>query len=247
MGNIEAVKKYQAKRDSIMLRPSKEDGQIIRAAAAASGKSVQSYILQAIREKMERESAEVAAETPSPVIETPPNNSNTPIQALSSPAGVHQSTDTWDDEDEPDTEQYPQSKEEWLTWSVQRESESIEDWRTRLNRALGRTSGINAALWMAAMPKDKMDLLQGLDAESMEQYRIQQEKQQEQVRERQDAPAFPMFRWDYGLTPEQREERLRADRQRFRELEAIRKKRSLSSKEIGEFRHLLTIHQGDTQ
>ena len=29
MGNIDAVKKYQAKRDSIMLRPSKEDGKII--------------------------------------------------------------------------------------------------------------------------------------------------------------------------------------------------------------------------
>ena len=50
MGNIDAVKKYQAKRDSIMLRPSKEDGKIIRAIAAKSGKSVQAYVLQAIWE-----------------------------------------------------------------------------------------------------------------------------------------------------------------------------------------------------
>ena len=55
MGNIDAVKKYQANRDSIMLRPSKEDGKIIRAIAAKSGKSVQAYVLQAIWEKMERE------------------------------------------------------------------------------------------------------------------------------------------------------------------------------------------------
>ena len=34
---MEAVKKYQSKRDSIMLRPSKEDGAQIRAAAKAAG------------------------------------------------------------------------------------------------------------------------------------------------------------------------------------------------------------------
>ena len=52
-----AVKKYQEGRDAIMLRPSKEDGEIIRKAAAAAGQSVQAYILQAIRERMEREAA----------------------------------------------------------------------------------------------------------------------------------------------------------------------------------------------
>lgn len=56
MSNIEAVKKYQEKRDSIMLRPSKEDGQIIRETARAAGQSVQAYILQAIKERMERDS-----------------------------------------------------------------------------------------------------------------------------------------------------------------------------------------------
>ncbi|MGM9586983.1 MAG: hypothetical protein ACI3VA_05805 [Candidatus Limivicinus sp.] len=57
MSNIDAVKKYQEKRDSIMLRPSKEDGQIIRDTAKAAGQSVQAYILQAIKERMERDSA----------------------------------------------------------------------------------------------------------------------------------------------------------------------------------------------
>ncbi len=55
MTNQERVKKYQQTRDAIMLRPSKEDGQGIRQAAAAAGQSVTAYILQAIRERMERE------------------------------------------------------------------------------------------------------------------------------------------------------------------------------------------------
>jgi uncharacterized protein (DUF1778 family) len=44
-----AVKKYQEGRDAIMLRPSKEEGQEIRNAAARAGKSVQAYILDAVR------------------------------------------------------------------------------------------------------------------------------------------------------------------------------------------------------
>lgn len=40
--------KYNAGRDNIMIRPSKEDGQQIRTAAAAAGQSVQAYILNRI-------------------------------------------------------------------------------------------------------------------------------------------------------------------------------------------------------
>lgn len=47
--------KHIAKLDIIKIQPYKEEGAAIRAAAASSGKSLQSYILQAIREKMERE------------------------------------------------------------------------------------------------------------------------------------------------------------------------------------------------
>ena len=42
----------------IMVRPTKEEGAAIRAAAASVGQSVQAYILQAIRERMEREQAQ---------------------------------------------------------------------------------------------------------------------------------------------------------------------------------------------
>ena len=53
-----AVKKAQAKCDAIMLRPPKEEGAAIRAAAFAAGHSTQQYVLQAARERMEREAGE---------------------------------------------------------------------------------------------------------------------------------------------------------------------------------------------
>lgn len=47
--------KYNKKMDSITIRPLPEDGAQVRAAAAASGLPLQRYILQACREKMERD------------------------------------------------------------------------------------------------------------------------------------------------------------------------------------------------
>ena len=41
----EYTKKYQTTRDAIMLRPSKADGQILRAGAAAAGMSVQAFVM----------------------------------------------------------------------------------------------------------------------------------------------------------------------------------------------------------
>jgi uncharacterized protein (DUF1778 family) len=46
---------YNAKCDVIQLRPIKEQGEAIRAAAAAAGQSLQGYILQACLERMERD------------------------------------------------------------------------------------------------------------------------------------------------------------------------------------------------
>ena len=40
-----------------MIRPSKERGAEIRSAAAAAGQSVQAYVLQAVAERMERDSS----------------------------------------------------------------------------------------------------------------------------------------------------------------------------------------------
>lgn len=55
MSAQERVKKYQAKCDAIMIRPSKEIGQEIRDAAADAGQSVQAYILQAVSDRMSRD------------------------------------------------------------------------------------------------------------------------------------------------------------------------------------------------
>ena len=50
-----AVLRHQTKLDRIVIQPSKEEGMKIRQAAADAGQSVQGYILQAIKERMERE------------------------------------------------------------------------------------------------------------------------------------------------------------------------------------------------
>ena len=47
--------RYTEKCDYINIRPLKDQGQRIRAAAAASGQSLQGYILQAVEERMARE------------------------------------------------------------------------------------------------------------------------------------------------------------------------------------------------
>ena len=46
---------YNRRQDNIMIRPTQEVGATIRAAAANAGQSVQAYVLQAVRERMERE------------------------------------------------------------------------------------------------------------------------------------------------------------------------------------------------
>lgn len=50
-----ASAKWNASRDNIMIRPTKEHGQRIREAAAAAGQSVQQYVLEAVGARMDRE------------------------------------------------------------------------------------------------------------------------------------------------------------------------------------------------
>lgn len=47
--------KWNASKDNIMIRPSKEEGKRIRKAAEDAGESLQQYILGAIRAKIEQE------------------------------------------------------------------------------------------------------------------------------------------------------------------------------------------------
>ena len=47
--------RHVAKLDLLKVQPYKAEGEAIRAAAARAGQSVQAYILQSVRERMERE------------------------------------------------------------------------------------------------------------------------------------------------------------------------------------------------
>ena len=51
----DANARYIAKLDQIKIQPLKEEGEAIRAAAAAAGMSLQAYILEAIREAMAKD------------------------------------------------------------------------------------------------------------------------------------------------------------------------------------------------
>ena len=48
-----AIKKWNSSRDNIMVRPSKEAGASIRQAAADAEQSVQAYVLDAVRRRMQ--------------------------------------------------------------------------------------------------------------------------------------------------------------------------------------------------
>ena len=48
-------KKSDAKYMQILLKPYKAEGEAIKAAAIAAGQATQAYVLQAVRERMERE------------------------------------------------------------------------------------------------------------------------------------------------------------------------------------------------
>ena len=60
---IRASVRYNQSKDSITIRPSKEDGAAVRQAAAAAGQSVQGYILQACSERMQREKQQTGVNT----------------------------------------------------------------------------------------------------------------------------------------------------------------------------------------
>lgn len=53
--HLEGNARHIAKLDSMLLRPYKAEGAEIRAAAAAAGQSVQAYILEAVRQRMQRD------------------------------------------------------------------------------------------------------------------------------------------------------------------------------------------------
>lgn len=56
--HLDGNARHQAKLDRLIIQPYQDEGQRIRAAAAAAGESVQGYILAAVRDRMKREQAD---------------------------------------------------------------------------------------------------------------------------------------------------------------------------------------------
>ena len=59
---IRASVNYNRKQDNIMIRPNKAEGARIRSAAAAAGQSVQAYILDTLRVRMDLDGVPPAAD-----------------------------------------------------------------------------------------------------------------------------------------------------------------------------------------
>lgn len=86
--------RHVAKLDLIKIQPYKEEGAAIRAAAAAAGKSVQGYVLEAVREKMGRNTvtpSEQPQEEPQKRRTLPPGwDDDVPAEAIRRAVGQRQ-------------------------------------------------------------------------------------------------------------------------------------------------------------
>lgn len=165
---------YNRKQDNIMIRPSKEEGAAIRAAAAAAGVSVQAYILRAVRAWMEHERA-------GSVPGGPPVSAVDPKDRRGAPQGAGNLDKTPGNPSQPDGTPAPQaaaavsraqdektspaklSPDEWAEWARRRDDEPLEDWRLRLKKSNIGTSTIDIMKRIGKLPKPDRDFILGTD------------------------------------------------------------------------------------
>ena len=141
---------YNRRQDNIMIRPNKEEGAAIRAAAAAAGMSVQAYVLRAVRVWMEHE--------------------RTGAGPGGSPAGA---AGTEDARKEPQAapavsptrdEKIAPAKlppDEWAEWARRQQDETLEDWMNRLKKSNIGTSPSDIMKRIGKLPKPDRDLILG--------------------------------------------------------------------------------------
>lgn len=157
-----------------MVRPSKEEGAAIRAAAAAAGKSVQGYVLEAVREKMERERAGDDGSSTGEQFPYFPDGEDTPSAAV----GVSPT----EDKESLSAEQLRQlSPDDWAVWAVRQDDESLERWKNRLNRSMRRLSVVDVAKRMGKLPEHERDILMGADPESIRLLRERDERERQRM------------------------------------------------------------------
>lgn len=146
-----ADKRYTAKLDNIMVRPYREEGSTIRAAAAAAGMSVQAYVLRAVRAWMERERTGAVPAGASPAVslekagtrDMPPPEDGLGISAGSPEEG----------------ERLPWTLEDEVLKSRRNTDETVDDWRARLSQPSNRSRTIKAIKRITETPRsgDKND------------------------------------------------------------------------------------------
>ena len=142
-----ADKRHMEKLDNIMVRPYRKEGEAIRAAAAAAGQSVQGYILQAVRERMEHERTGVIRDG------LPADDAGTeymPRTAVgASPAQNEGSAPS------------KLSPDDWAEWARRQDDEPLEDWRIRLKKSNIGTSPADIMKRIGKLPKQDRDLILG--------------------------------------------------------------------------------------
>ena len=143
---------YNRRQDNIMIRPNKEEGATIRAAAAAAGMSVQAYVLRAVRVWMEHEQAGSDPGGPPAGIVDTEDKKNVP-QAIA--AASH----TRDEKILP----AKLSPDDWAEWARRQDDEPLEDWMARLKKSNIGTSPADIMKRIGKLPKHDRDLILGSD------------------------------------------------------------------------------------
>jgi len=169
--------RHIAKLDIIKIQPYKEEGAAIRAAAKAANKSLQSYVLEAVREKMERDGASSKAKEAQPegtgdTTDDSPGQFPYSFDEDRTPQSIVDASPTQDKELSP----AELSIDEWIEWLHRREGESVEEWRDRANRGSKGFSAIDVARRVGKLPQWERDLLMGFDPETLERARKESEK-----------------------------------------------------------------------
>lgn len=184
-----ADKRHMDKLDNIMVRPYREEGAAIRAAAAAAGMSVQRYILCAVRAWMEKDLTGAIPPDASPAVSPegmragsmsiPGSGFNisgspeekvcgqlTSLTSFNSAAG--RPVSAVGEEATPESEQLQQTLEDRPSWSCQGVNEEVDDLRARLRRSLNRSGTIEVIKRMKEVQQSEQDLFQRVDSESQE-------------------------------------------------------------------------------
>ena len=161
---------YNRRQDNIMIRPSKEEGAVIRAAAAAAGMSVQAYILQAVRAWMEHKQPEAIHDNLST------GDDGTEREDKQREIGISDDG-SWDisacSDDTPTPQpvaavsptqnvETPPSKlspDDWAEWARRQDDESLEDWKARLKKSNVGTSTIDIMKRIGKLSKYDRNLI----------------------------------------------------------------------------------------